>query len=259
VALIAILTDFGDRDQYVFQMKSVIKRISPNAELLDITHSVPGFDILTGSYLLLQASKYAPEGSILVAVVDPGVGTSRRAIAIRTKDCILLGPDNGLLYETAKLHRILEVREITNPAVVLRRGGTFDGRDVFAPAAAHLLNGLPFRDLGAPVKRIVQLKFPRSSIGREVITGRVLHVDHFGNAVLNITSEDFRHWAGKDDTFNLKVGRRSFRARFSKTYFGSRGLLIVGGSAGLIEISSYRKGAPAGVIYRDVQVKISKV
>ncbi|MEM3638171.1 MAG: SAM-dependent chlorinase/fluorinase [Conexivisphaerales archaeon] len=242
--MIGILTDFGEEDHYVFQMKSVIKGINPEAEIYDITHSVEKYDIWDGSFLLQQATKFVPAGTILIGVVDPGVATSRKAIAIKTGTCTLIGPDNGLLYEAANSNRIEEVRQITSEKIILRRGSTFDGRDVFAPAAAHLSLGLDFSEIGPKVSRIEKFTFPAPDYFRSRINATVLHVDHFGNAILNVIGKDFRSWARGKKEFYIRVANTEWMARLSPSYAEMKDLGLVEGSTGYMEISSYRKGAP---------------
>lgn len=256
---ICILTDFGLKDQYVFQMKSVIKRISSSTDIIDITHNIPKFDIHTGAFVLKQAVKYLPESAIVVAVVDPGVGSRRRCIAIRTKGLYFVGPDNGLMFEAVSACGDFEVREITSNEVVLKRGGTFDGRDVFAPTAAHLAEGYPFAKLGPTIRKMVKYRFPRPHITAGFVTAHVLHIDDFGNAILDLTDEEFNDWSKGQLRFEVQVGDMKFESSFSRSYtgLGDRGFIV--GSSGFLELSTDRRGPASPLIKTGDVVKIRRL
>lgn len=139
MAIISLLTDFGLLDPFVGEMKAVILSICPDARIIDITHQVQKFDVRLGSFLLAGAAPYFPAGTVHVGVVDPGVGSSRRAIVVETARAVYVGPDNGLLVPAAQREGILHVYELTNRSLMREEvSATFHGRDVFAPAAAHL-------------------------------------------------------------------------------------------------------------------------
>jgi S-adenosylmethionine hydrolase len=185
--VIALLTDFGTQDHYVGTMKGVILGIAPAAVLVDITHEIPAHDILRAAVQLAAAYAYFPSGTIFLSVVDPGVGTTRRAIAVETGDYRFVGPDNGLL--TAVLRDLpprgiveLTERQYARPAV----SRTFEGRDRFAPAAAWLAAGVEIAALGQPLADYHRLEIPVPAIGNDRIAGCVLYADRFGNAVTNI-------------------------------------------------------------------------
>jgi S-adenosylmethionine hydrolase len=256
--MIGILTDFGEEDQYVFQMKSVIKGINPDASIYDITHQIRKFDIWGGSFILTQATKYVPAGSILIGVVDPGVATSRKAIAVKTRKCILIGPDNGLLYEAASYCGIDEIRQVSSEKIILKKGSTFDGRDVFAPAAAHLSRGCNFSDIGPKLSQIEVFTFPKPRYLKDRIEAAILHVDHFNNSILNVPGEEFRKWAGGKKTFYIRVGSSEWVVRSSTSYQDIKELGIVLGSTGFMEVSSYQKGAPAELLKKGENIIILK-
>lgn len=191
--IITLLTDFGYKDHYVAVMKGVILSICPEANIVDITHGVPKFDIHAAAYLLRAAVRYFPPGSIHVAVVDPGVGTPRRGIVIKTRNHILVGPDNGVLALAATLDGIEEVRIIENHELTLPRiSRTFHGRDIFAPVAAHLAKGVPLVNVGRRVDEMEVPSFAKPIVKGKTIEGEVLYVDDFGNVVLNIEEELLR-------------------------------------------------------------------
>ena len=185
--VIAFLTDFGTRDHYAGTMKAVAIGLCPDATLLDITHDIPPHDVLEGAMELAAAYKYFPSGTIFVVVVDPGVGSARRGIAVETADYRFVAPDNGVLTavlrETpAKKMVELTERRYARPTV----SRTFEGRDRFAPAAAWLAKGIQLSALGRPVSDIQRIDIPAPEVGADAITGIVLRVDRFGNLVTNI-------------------------------------------------------------------------
>jgi S-adenosylmethionine hydrolase len=186
--VIALLTDFGTRDHYAGTMKGVMLGICPDATLVDITHDVPPHDVLAAALELAAAFKYFPAGTIFTVVVDPGVGSVRRAIAAETADYRFVAPDNGVLtlaLREAPPKKIVELteRRYARPTV----SKTFEGRDRFAPAAAWLAKGIQLSALGRPVTAgIQQLDVPAPEIADHGITGVVLRVDRFGNLVTNI-------------------------------------------------------------------------
>jgi S-adenosylmethionine hydrolase len=191
---ITFLTDFGLSDDFVGVCRGVIKRIAPDAEILDITHGIPPQHVLQGALVLANTLPYMPEG-VHLAVVDPGVGSDRREIVVRSGDGRLhVGPDNGLLVPAAeKLGGIAAAWELTEQAYRLPHvSSTFHGRDVFAPAAAHLALGTDPAQLGPPLSQdeLVRLDVPAPEVGQSRIRATVLCVDRFGNIQLNLSSAD---------------------------------------------------------------------
>jgi S-adenosylmethionine hydrolase len=205
---ISFLTDYGTSDEFVGVVKAVIRDIAPHAAVIDLTHDIAPFDVRAGSLALARCISYVPEG-IVLAVVDPGVGTDRRAIAVEVAGGagILIGPDNGLLAPAVAMAGGAErAVEITNPEYrLIAPGATFDGRDVFGPAAAHLCNGVALTDLGPEVDPSLlmpaTIPLPRNE-GDDVIA-EVLWVDRFGNCQLNIGPDDLP--ASWSDTVRLRL------------------------------------------------------
>ena len=188
--VITFLSDFGLQDDFVGTCHGVMKRIAPDAEIIDITHGVPPQQVLQGALILRNTLPYMPEG-VHLAVVDPGVGSHRRALAVRSGDGrILVGPDNGLLLPSADaLGGVAAAHELANPAYALDSvSRTFHGRDLFAPAAAHLALGVELGELGPPIdpQALVRLDVPEPEVGQNRIRATVLYVDHFGNIQLNL-------------------------------------------------------------------------
>lgn len=189
--MITLTTDFGLKDPYVAEMKAVILGICPNAVIIDITHEIEKFNIRMGAFILDSAVPYFPKGAIHVAVVDPGVGTRRHPILIQTKQGFFVGPDNGLLILAAEKQGIMHIHELTNPRFMLPKVyATFHGRDIFAPAAAHLMNGVKPEELGPEIRKAVHPEFAKVTQRNGVLVGEVLHVDGFGNIITNINEKE---------------------------------------------------------------------
>jgi S-adenosylmethionine hydrolase len=206
---VVFLSDFGLQDEFVGTCHGVVARIAPGSPVIDLTHGVPRGDVLRGALLLAGALAYVPDDAVLLAVVDPGVGGDRRAVAVRTGDGrLLVGPDNGLLSAAwDALGGVALAVEITSPSVVLRpTSATFHGRDVFAPAAACLAAGEDIHSLGLPLgaDTLVRLEPPRPVIGAGTLGARVLSVDGFGNVQLGATAEDLER-AGLDNLMQVVV------------------------------------------------------
>jgi S-adenosylmethionine hydrolase len=188
--VITFLSDFGLQDAFVGTCHGAMKRIAPDAEIIDITHGIPPQQVLQGALVLANTLPYMPEG-VHLAVVDPGVGSHRRALAVRTGDGrLLVGPDNGLLLVAADaLGGVAEAHELANPEYALDSvSRTFHGRDLFSPAAAHLALGVEPAQLGPPIdpQALVRLDVPEPEVGQNRIRASVLYVDHFGNMQLNL-------------------------------------------------------------------------
>jgi S-adenosylmethionine hydrolase len=197
--LIAFLTDYGYADTYVAQVKAVLLRMCPTCEVLDLTHGVPPQNVRSGAYLLASATPYLPDGAIVIAVVDPGVGTARRAVAVQGLRHTYLAPDNGLLSLALRDDPPQKAVVLDNPRYHLPEvSATFHGRDLFAPCAAHLANGVPLEQLGTaiPPDTLQRLPHLEPEITDEAIRCRPLHTDHFGNVVFALRYEAFRAWQG---------------------------------------------------------------
>jgi S-adenosylmethionine hydrolase len=190
---LTFLSDFGLQDDFVGTCHGVIRRIAPEAAVIDITHGIPPQAVLQGALVLANTIPYMPTG-VHLAVVDPGVGSARRPLALcDAEGRFYVGPDNGLLLPAAQRAGIAEVRELANPAYALEQiSRTFHGRDLFAPAAAHLATGVPIAELGPPLdpEALVQLDLPEPAIGETEIEATTLYVDSFGNIALNLTRDD---------------------------------------------------------------------
>jgi S-adenosylmethionine hydrolase len=188
LGLITLLTDFGDRDSFVASMKGVILTINPQASFVDLSHHVSPHSIEEAAYLLNSSYRYFPEGTVHVAVVDPGVGSARRPILVKTASYYFLGPDNGVFSYILKDEEKVEVREIENPQYRLKSvGHTFDGRDLFAPSAAWLTKGALPSSFGKIIHDPITLSIVEPIREGNRLVGRIEHVDRFGNLISNLT------------------------------------------------------------------------
>lgn len=207
---IVFLTDYGTKDEFVGVCHGVIARVAPGAHVIDLTHSIARQNVLQGALVLGRSTRFLPEGAVLLAVVDPGVGSSRRALAIETvSGALLVGPDNGLLSMAwDSLGGVARAFEISNPEAMFEPvSKTFHGRDVFAPAAAHLAAGRDPEDLGPPVdpSTLETLELPAAMVAPGKVGARVVGVDGFGNVQLNVKPADLER-AGLGD--RIKVAGR---------------------------------------------------
>jgi len=192
IPLIALLTDFGSSDWFPASMKAVIKQIQPGAEIIDITHNVEPHNVPAASFILESCYRDFPEGTIFCCVVDPGVGSNRKRLTATDGSYFFLAPDNGLLTSVESRSEIWLMHSIMNPDLMHQgQGATFEGRDVFAPAAAHLASGVSLESLGPLCKDMFRLNLPKPLRNpRGALVSHVLYVDRFGNLVTNITQED---------------------------------------------------------------------
>lgn len=190
--MIALFTDFGTRDAYVAQVQGAILSLNPQAALLDLSHDVGQFNIRQAAYLLEKSARYFPAGTIFVAVVDPGVGSSRRSLLLHTQaHKFYVGPDNGLFTWVLEREGLQEAYALQEAAYFLTPNvsATFHGRDIFGPVAAHLSLGVRPACFGPRLTEVVLLPRPKPCVVERTIAGEVLHIDHFGNILTNITPE----------------------------------------------------------------------
>ena len=246
--IITLLTDFGYKDHYVGVMKGVILGINPPARIVDISHNVMPHNIFQGAVTLSIAYPYFPQGTIHVAVVDPDVGSKRKAILVTGKDYSFVGPDNGifgLVYENLKEFKVLE---LTNPRFFRNPvSATFHGRDIFAPVAAYLSKGVPPLEMGQEIKDYQKASISFPNIGKKKIRGNIIFIDGFGNSVTNINRSDLEK-IGKKNHLKVKIKGKVI-PEISQNYQNvQRGdLLALVGSAELLEIS-VREGSAHKVL-----------
>ena len=239
INVVTLTTDFGLKDPYAAEMKAAILSICPAAVIVDVTHEVEKFNVRMGAFVLASAAPYFPKGTIHVAVVDPGVGTERRPIIVQTKRGFFVGPDNGLLALAAEKQGVTGIREIVNPKLMLPSvSSTFHGRDVFAPAAAHLANGVSPADFGPEIHEVVKSEFAEVKRKKDGLIGEVLHVDDFGNVITNISEEEITHIHAKD-WLNVELPNCKLKLRFGKAYGETKPkeALALVGSHGFVELA----------------------
>jgi S-adenosylmethionine hydrolase len=188
--VLTLLSDFGDRDVYVGAMKGVITKINPKLTIVDLTHQIPPQDIVAARFSLMNVYPYFPTGTVHVAVVDPGVGSKRRAIAVEFAQGFLVGPDNGIFSGVLSQSPAIAAVELTNLNYwrTQQPSKTFHGRDIFAPVAAHLTSGVPLKQLGQEIEpaTLVKLDIGECKQTANGVVGCIQYIDHFGNLVSNI-------------------------------------------------------------------------
>jgi S-adenosylmethionine hydrolase len=247
--VVSFLSDYGLADEFVGVCKAVVLRAEPRAQIIDITHGIPPYDVRAGALTLARSVQYLPPG-VALAVVDPGVGTDRRAVAVEVETGYLVGPDNGLLAPAvAMLGGALRVVSLTNPEYQLEApGATFAGRDIFAPAAGYLAAGTPIERLGEPVDPMSlvpgMVPLPTDDGGRAA--GEVLWIDRYGNAQLNIDPGDLAAMGVEPGgTLEVRYGQERRTGRWVGSYAeaGPFELAVVVDSYGLVSLTLDRRAA----------------
>lgn len=235
---IALLTDFGLKDHYVGSLKSVILGINPRTVIFDITHDIRPQNIREGALVLHSVYSVLPKGTIVVAVVDPGVGSMRQALCVKTARGFLIAPDNGILSLVLRDEDKFEARKITNGRYFRKPVSlTFHGRDIFAPAAAWLSKKNVFHSFGPRIYKLHHLRIPHATKARDSMKGEIIYVDHFGNAITNISRIDFESVIGSGE---IHIVVKKEKQVPLKPFFsaGTRGKLIaVWNSSDLLELA----------------------
>ena len=234
---IALLTDFGHSDAFAGILKGVILSIHPKARIVDLCHGVPPQDTGHGAHVLDIALEWFPKGTIFCTVVDPGVGTSRRAVLVETRDYYLIGPDNGVLWPAASRSRIRRVIHLVRSRYFLSSvSTTFHGRDIFAPVAAHLSAGIDPGAFGPEIDDLIRFSFPEPEPCTSGLTLSIRHVDTFGNICLNLTLERFGPFLKKG--FIMRVNQTVI-TRYCETYAAApeNTPFVIADSAGFVEIA----------------------
>lgn len=239
--ILTLLSDFGMQDVYVGVMKGVIAQINPQLKVVDLTHQIPPQNVAAGRFSLMNAYPYFPAGTVHVAVVDPGVGSQRRSVAITLPGGFLVGPDNGLFSGIVSLSPAVAAVELTNSDYWLSShpSTTFQGRDIFAPVGAHLASGVPLEQLGQKIApaSLVKLPIPEYQSTDTGVTGCIQYIDYFGNLITNIPAAVVRK------TWSVAVGDLVIPSRqtYSDTQPGEIVALI--GSHGWVELAVNRGSA----------------
>lgn len=202
---VTLMTDFGIADGFVGIMKGVIYTINPKAVIIDISHEIQAQDIHGAAFLLEASYKYFPAGTVHTVVVDPGVGSQRRSVAIETDRYYFVAPDNGVFTPVLHNENVLNVVELTEQRYFLDRiSNTFHGRDIFAPIAAYLSKGVPMDKMGGKAENLIRLDFPEPEVDQVGITGKIIHIDRFGNLITNISQGLFdKIISGRHFSINL--------------------------------------------------------
>ncbi|MCE0483407.1 MAG: SAM-dependent chlorinase/fluorinase [Methylacidiphilales bacterium] len=241
--VIGLFTDYGWDDPYVSQLKGVILTINPNARLLDLMHTVAPFDIAEGSYLLEQSAEEFPAGTIFVAVVDPQVGTDRDPVLLQTsKGKYFVGPDNGLFTHVVDNEGFSRAWKLDKPEY-FRPGSTshtFHGRDIFAPVAAHLADGVDPDRMGTPIHTLLLLPVKEPTFAGGTMAVEVLHIDRYGNVILNLSKGSEMAAKLKDGNLvKISVGKQNYSGPLVKTYgdLEKGQLMLLYGGNDLLEIA----------------------
>jgi S-adenosylmethionine hydrolase len=257
-SLITLTTDFGIQDHYVGVLKAVLLSIAGDARLIDISHQIPPQDIMAGAWVVRNSAMLFPPGSVHLVVVDPGVGTHRKPIAIKIEDQYFVGPDNGIFSLIADQYEYEGV-ELTNPDYWLSDpSNTFHGRDIFAPVAAHLANGVSMSELGNPIEKLETYRWAVPISDKDGVQGWIVHIDHFGNLISNIPGSMIRE-AGANANLKIYVGNTIFDTIVSTfgdvsdgepaAYVGSSGVLEIAINKGdAREMLGVEKGAQISIV-----------
>jgi len=264
--LVTLLTDFGNSDPYTAAMKGVILSICPQARLVDISHEIPPHDVLSAAFVLWQSALYFPQGTLHVVVVDPGVGTDRRILAAKIGGQLFLAPDNGVISLVAKELPMQAIAAVRNfdylPADPHQRlSATFHGRDIFAPLAGQICNGLAIQKLGPQPNTFKTLDIPVPQWEKGELVGQVVYIDRFGNLVTNIPRRMVeQHWPCMDRLRVYCGGQEAgaFAGAYGFVRLGA--LLAMLNSMGLVEIA-VNQGRAADVLECQIasQVRILEV
>ncbi|OCR00662.1 hypothetical protein BCD67_11860 [Oscillatoriales cyanobacterium USR001] len=254
IRIITLLTDFGLRDVYVGVMKGAIAQINPQLTIIDLTHEIPPQNINAGRFCLMTAYPYFPLSTVHIAVVDPGVGSNRRSVAVECANCVLVGPDNGLFSGILSQENAIAAVELTNPKYWLtsQPSNTFHGRDILATVGAHIANGVPLQEFGEAIdpNSLVRSPIPDCIPTTDGVDGYIQYIDYFGNLITNIPGNLV---AGKNWTVAIAQAKVDFQSpqhsiiasgkSYSSTEPGNPIALVA--SHGWVEIAVYGGNAQA--------------
>lgn len=256
--IITLTTDFGLQDYYVSAMKAVILGIAPDVRLVDISHEIPSQDIMAGSWVIKNSAMLFPPDTVHVVVVDPGVGTDRNAIALRIEDQYFIGPDNGI-FSILTEQKEYEAVRLSNPDYWgSQTSSTFHGRDIFAPVAAHLSQGIPLEDLGEPINKLVTYRWAQPIADKDGLQGWIIHIDKFGNLITNLSADLIEEAIGNRKV-KIYVGNTILDEIVSTfgsvlegepvAFIGSSGMLEIGINKGNArEMLGVQKGAQISLV-----------
>lgn len=223
MSIVSLITDFGLGDNFAGVMKAIILKINPHALIVDICHNIKPQDIAEAAFLLKSSYKFFPYGSVHLAVVDPGVGSKRKKLLVKTENYFFIAPDNGVLALTLKDEKPLEIIEITNKKYFLKPlSDTFHGRDIFAPVSAYVSKGEDIEKFGRSIKSFKALQLPKVKIKHDELTGEIIYIDHFGNLVSNIDKDTLERFI-KNRKFKLCIKDKTID-KLSRSYSGGPSL-----------------------------------
>ncbi len=251
--IVALLTDFGLQDVYVGVMKGAIAKINPQLQVIDLTHDIPPQDLLAARFALLNAYRYFPENTVYIAVVDPGVGSDRRGVAIQFPQGFLVGPDNGIFTGILDASPAIKAVELSNSKYWLtpNPSNTFHGRDIFAPVGAYLAGGIALESLGNTIslESLVTLFLPALQVTETSITGCIQYCDRFGNLITNIPVDLIG-----DKDWKIEITKQ--KIPLAKTYSDvARGKpLALAGSHGYLEIA-----VNGGSAKQELQITVGEI
>lgn len=235
---IALMTDFGSNDNFVGVMKAVLFKVNPYINIVDISHDIPPQDIFKAAFLLKSSYRYFPKKTIFLVVVDPGVGSKRKPLIIQSRDYFFVGPDNGVLSLAADEDGIKKIVVIENKKYFLQpQSSTFHGRDIFAPVAGHISCGKDIGLFGRPLNSIKKLYLHQPEEKRNILRGKIIYIDRFGNLITNIDKNIFQRFT-QNKKFKIKIKNRQLYS-IVKSYQAVKPgkLLAIFGSFGFLEIA----------------------
>lgn len=241
--IITLITDFGTEAGYLGAVKGVILKINPEVQIADISHQVKPFDVWEGAFMLKNSYRFFPKGTIHMVVVDPGVGSSRKALLIICENYCFIGPDNGVFSFVYDEERILKMININNTKYSIGKSSTFHARDIFAPVAAFLSLGIKPDEFGTKAKECMKFKIPSPIVKNNLIQGEILWSDRFGNLITNLDHEVIKKIKSKKD-FRFIIGKKIIK-KISNSYSEGKGkdILALEGSSGYLEIAANQGSA----------------
>jgi S-adenosylmethionine hydrolase len=245
--IVAFITDFGYDDWYVASMKGIVLGINPRVRLIDITHNIPAGDVNAGAFALLSSFRSFPKRTVFVVVVDPKVGSERKAMVAKIDDYFFVGPDNGVLSLAFRQGKKIDVRALQEKRYMLQNvSNTFHGRDVFAPAAAYLTKERSLSAFGPKYADYFRLKWPEPTVSRDRISGKVVYIDHFGNAITSIDAFSLERLDGESKHASCSTCKSiPIHGYYVEVEEGKPIALI--GSSGFLEISLNRGSAASSL------------
>lgn len=217
MSVVSLLTDFGLKDNFVGAIKAVILRINPAASIVDICHEVKPYGLIEAAFLLKSSFRFFPPGTVHLAVVDPGVGSNRKKILVKTENYFFIGPDNGVLSLALREERPLRIIEITKEKYFLKpTSNTFHGRDIFAPVCGYLSKGENFQKFGKSAESFKALELPPVKVKSQELNGEIIYIDRFGNLVSNIDKDTFMRFI-QDKRFKIFIKSKTID-KLSRSY-----------------------------------------